>query len=99
MDATDAKQRVLYRFLGHVQGRGFRYACVVCAERAHVTGWVRNERDGTVRAEVQGGAQEQLDFVKHVTTLVPGFGNGWTIASETKIDVVPDEQSFVVTRV
>lgn len=98
MDASNVMQRVLYRFLGHVQGRGFRYVCVVCAERAHVTGWVRNERDGTVQAEVQGSPQEQLDFVKRVTALVPGFGNGWTIASETMIDVVPDEQRFVVTR-
>jgi acylphosphatase len=39
---------------GRVQGVGFRYATVEAAERCGVTGWVRNRRDGTVEALLQG---------------------------------------------
>lgn len=39
---------------GRVQGVGFRYAAVDAAERLGITGWVRNRRDGTVEALLQG---------------------------------------------
>ena len=39
---------------GRVQGVGFRYAMVEAATRHRVAGWVRNRRDGTVEALVQG---------------------------------------------
>jgi acylphosphatase len=45
-------RRVVIR--GGVQGVGFRYAAVDAAERLGVTGWVRNRRDGTVEALLQG---------------------------------------------
>jgi acylphosphatase len=39
---------------GQVQGVGYRYAMVDAANACGVTGWVRNRRDGSVEALVQG---------------------------------------------
>lgn len=45
-------------FHGRVQGVGFRFMAVTLARPRGLTGWVKNEFDGTVSMEVQGsGAQ------------------------------------------
>lgn len=98
MDSSNATQRIRYRFIGHVQHRGFRYACVSCAEKAGMSGWVRNERDGTVTAEAQGTAEAHLAFVRRLTQLVTGFGNSWSVGSEKRVDLVPQDKGFSVRR-
>lgn len=54
------RQRVIAR--GRVQGVFFRDTLRNAAEREGVTGWVRNNRDGTVEAVFEGdaGAVERL---------------------------------------
>ena len=47
---------VRLRINGRVQGVGFRYAMQSEAARRGVGGWVRNRRDGSVEALVQGEA-------------------------------------------
>jgi acylphosphatase len=47
---------------GHVQGTGFRDWMVAQAEALGVSGWVRNRRDGSVEALIDGdeAAVEEL---------------------------------------
>ena len=48
------------RIAGKVQGVGFRFSLQEEADRLGLAGWVRNRRDGTVEALVQG-APEAVD--------------------------------------
>lgn len=41
-------------FHGRVQGVGFRYTAKYLAKSMCLTGWAKNEADGTVSMEVQG---------------------------------------------
>lgn len=52
--------RKYMRFTGRVQGVGFRYRAKYAAQGLGITGWVRNEWDGSVEMEVQG-TQEQIN--------------------------------------
>lgn len=51
---TEAQKRLSARITGRVQGVGFRNFTQRRARRLDVTGWVRNERDGSVRLEAEG---------------------------------------------
>lgn len=42
------------QFYGRVQGVGFRHTAINATSKLGLTGWVRNERDGSVSMEVQG---------------------------------------------
>ena len=46
------------RFTGRVQGVGFRYRAKYAASGLGITGWVRNEWDGSVEMEAQGTAEQ-----------------------------------------
>ena len=45
---------------GSVQGVGYRYTARMIAREIGVRGWVRNRKDGTVEAEVEGD-EEKVD--------------------------------------
>lgn len=64
-------QRKRVRFAGRVQGVGFRATTHAVASRFEVSGWVRNERDGTVLMEAQGS---DLDaFIRALTAKMDRF--------------------------
>ena len=48
------------KFFGSVQGVGFRYRAQKSASLNDITGWVRNNDDGSVEMEAQG-IKEQID--------------------------------------
>lgn len=52
--------RKAFRFTGAVQGVGFRYRAQYAANGCRVTGWVKNEWDGSVIMEAQG-TEEQIN--------------------------------------
>jgi len=52
MDASLIRRRVVVQ--GVVQGVGFRYSLSRLAGSSGVAGWVRNRRDGTVEAVLEG---------------------------------------------
>ena len=51
-----SQKRVHVVVRGYVQGVGFRANCARRAEALGVTGWVRNQRDGSVEALFEGDA-------------------------------------------
>lgn len=94
--AIGPKLRRRYRFTGMVQGVGFRFTTTNLANSVGATGWVENEHDGSVVAEIQG-IIEQIDaVVAGLDRYYNGsrFMGGFTIASVEDIPLVQDELQF-----
>jgi acylphosphatase len=60
---------------GHVQGVGYRYFAQRAALALDVTGWVRNEYSGSVRAVLQHAKEQVLS--RMVVALKHGPPRGW----------------------
>lgn len=85
------KVREYISFKGRVQGVGFRYKLSHLARYYGLTGWVRNEYDGTVSAEMQGTAEE-------IEQLLQEMNEDRYIrvdrTSRERIPELPDENGF-----
>lgn len=80
-------------FSGQVQGVGFRYKISHLAGHYGMTGWVRNEYDGTVSAELQGTASELDTIIGHLSD------DRYIYLDEVhreRIELLPDEWNFEV---
>lgn len=55
MDNNIVRKKIICH--GHVQGVGFRYNARYLANEYEITGWVKNEYDGTVLMELQGSEE------------------------------------------
>lgn len=87
-----AEMRKHIVFYGRVQGVGFRYTAKYLAQSLKLTGWVRNDCEGTVTMEVQG--RETL-----INKLLTGLNGGCFISidwMDTKEIPLEDEQGFEV---
>lgn len=88
---TQTRKRLVFH--GRVQGVGFRYKAKYLASSLGLTGWVRNEYDGTVHMEVQGPKPM-------IYKLMEGLNRDRYIViewiDEKDILVAEDERSFSV---
>ena len=87
---SELRKRIVFH--GRVQGVGFRYTAKYLAQSMGLTGWVKNEYDGTVLMEVQG--REPLIF-----KLMEGLNNRMYIQIDwidSKDISVKEERGFRV---
>ena len=61
---TTISRRLTVNFEGRVQGVGFRFTTVEIARNHHVSGFVQNMMDGSVRLVAEGNEAELLKFLK-----------------------------------
>ena len=61
------------RFSGRVQGVNFRWTTCRIAEKFALSGWVRNESDGSVRCVVEGEPAELDSFVESVQRAMASY--------------------------
>lgn len=69
---------------GKVQGVGFRYYTQTIAEKFMLTGWVKNNDDGTVSIMVSGDDKVLGYFLEEV-----GSGNQYAYVSQVKKEELP----------
>lgn len=82
-----------FRFTGRVQGVGFRPRAKFAADGLFITGWVKNEWDGSVEMEAQG--EEEL--INKMLVMINRSEYVQIDRIETKvIPIVEDERSFYV---
>lgn len=81
------------RFSGCVQGVGFRWEARTLAAEWGLTGWARNEADGTVTVELQGGEAAIRAFLRAIQE-VPRFDV--TDVRITELPLCEGERAFGV---
>jgi len=82
------------RVCGRVQGVGFRYWALRAARNLSLSGWVRNEDDGSVSAHCEGPAEDLSAFVALLRQGKPGRsrpegtgkGSPWCIKKKNRPD-------------
>ena len=96
-DATGGDtRRIRVRFVGQVQGVGFRWTSQRVAFDLGLTGWVRNEPDGSVSMELQGPSEAVATFFTRLLESYRRFPISYTIDSKEDIPPVPGETEFSV---
>jgi acylphosphatase len=93
MATDESRERRRVIFGGRVQGVGFRATARSVARSCEVTGWVRNEADGSVLLEVQGRGGAVQGFLAALREKM-----GKLIASESSVlaTIEPGESGFEV---
>ncbi len=86
-------KRYRLQFYGFVQGVGFRYTASHAAAMHRLTGYVRNEYDGSVTCEVQGTDEEINNFI---AVIMNGRFIEVTHINRTELPLDEEERSFNV---
>ena len=89
-------RRLSLRFVGEVQGVGFRWTTKRLANELDLTGWVRNEPDGSVSMELQGDESQVAAFFGRLPHSWGHFQPQYVIDEKEDIATVPGEAYFRV---
>ncbi|MCH3942495.1 MAG: acylphosphatase [Atopobiaceae bacterium] len=89
-------RRLHLTYAGECQGVGFRWNAQRLARDNDLTGWVRNQLDGTVEMELQGGDESIGRFQTRMTQAYREWGNVFWIDDSADIPLVSGERDFVV---
>ncbi len=87
------QKRYRLRFYGTVQGVGFRYTATHAANMYRLTGYVKNEYDGSVTCEVQGN---EADIDQFIATINRGRFIDVERIDKTVLEPDNEERSFDV---
>jgi acylphosphatase len=87
--------RLAINFQGRVQGVGFRYTAreVVSRQPARLTGWVRNEPDGSVQMELQG---DPAAIEAALAELQSAMSSNIKTINRTEIPEVHNDRTFTI---
>jgi len=89
------EERVAVRYTGRVQGVGFRATARQCAASLPVTGFVRNEPDGSVLLEAQGEPQVVEALLDQISR---AMGEFISAADRHAVPARGGERSFEISR-
>lgn len=87
--------RVGLRYVGRVQGVGFRVTARATASGFRVSGWVRNEADGSVLMEVQGETAQVEVFL---AALAERMARNIKSVQRTELALSEGDSSFEIRR-
>lgn len=89
-------KRVHMHVVGRVQGVGFRWTCRKVAVNLGLTGWVRNEYDGSVTLELQGSNIAISTFFTYILKEYKRYPLHYHIDEKEDIPLIPSETAFSV---
>lgn len=89
-------KRLRLRFVGQVQGVGFRWTSLGIARELGLTGWIKNEPDGSVIAEIQGEASHVGAFFSRLLDSYRRYPISYTVDEREEIPVDEREADFEV---
>ncbi len=95
-DGRQACRRIAIRFEGEVQGVGFRWTSKRLANQLGLTGWVRNEWDGSVSMELQGTNEQISAFYGGLSHAWGSFAPRYVVTDQDEVPVVEDDTVFRV---
>lgn len=96
-DGDGSLRRLHLKFVGQVQGVGFRWTAQHTARDLGLTGWVLNAWDGSVVMELQGTNQQISEFFGEFAQQWRGpYAISYTIDEKEDIEPDPHEATFSV---